>query len=50
MCDEAVDDSLAALKLIPDGFVTCKMIKKPYTTLYADGLIFLNKDSGDVTF
>ena len=27
MCDEVVHDSLAALKLIPDCFVTCKMIK-----------------------
>ena len=28
MCDKPVDDSLAALKLIPDWFVTSKMIKK----------------------
>ena len=28
MCDEAVDSSLAALKLIPDWFVTSKMIKE----------------------
>ena len=27
MCDEAADDSLAVLKLIPDCFVTRKMIK-----------------------
>ena len=27
MCSEAVADSLAALKLIPDWFVTSKMIK-----------------------
>ena len=26
MCDKAVDDSLAALKLIPDWFVASKMI------------------------
>ena len=26
MCGEAVDDSLAALKLIPDWFVASKMI------------------------
>ena len=26
MCDKSVDDSLAALKLIPDWFVTSKMI------------------------
>ena len=27
-CDEAVDDSLAALKVFPDWFVTSKIIKK----------------------
>ena len=27
MCDEAVDDSLATLKLVLDWFVTSKMIK-----------------------
>ena len=27
MCNEAVIDSLAALKLIPDWFVTSKIIK-----------------------
>ena len=48
MCDEAVDDSLAALKLI---IVTSKVIKKLYTALYADdGLLFFDEDSGDVTF
>ena len=36
MCDEAVDDSLATLKLIPDWFVRSKMIKKRFTALYAD--------------
>ena len=41
MCHEAVDDCLAALKLIPDWFVTSKMIKKLFTALYAnDGLLF----------
>ena len=40
MCDEAVDDSVAALKLIPDWFVTSKMIKKLFTALYADDNIF----------
>ena len=28
MCDEAVDGCLAALKFVPDQFVTSKMIKK----------------------
>ena len=36
MCDKAVDDSLASLKLIRDGFVTSKMITKIFTYLYAD--------------
>ena len=35
-CCEAVDDSLAALKLIYDQFVTSKMIKTHYTALHAD--------------
>ena len=34
MCDEAVDDSSAALKLILNWFATIKMIKKLYTALY----------------
>ena len=28
MCDKAGDDCLAALKFIPDWFLTSKMIKK----------------------
>ena len=51
ICDEAVEDFLAALKFISDWFVTSKMIKKIYTALYADdGLLFFDEDSGDVTF
>ena len=51
ICDKAVDDSLAALKLIPDWFVTSKMIKELYTALYADENVFyFNNDSGDVVF
>ena len=51
MCDEAVGDSLAALKLIPDWFVTSKMIQKLYTALYTDdGLPFFDEDSDNVTF
>ena len=51
MCNEAVDDSLTALKLIPDWFVTSKMIKKLYTALYAnENILYFNQDSGDVTF
>ena len=51
MCVEAVDDSLAALKLIPDFFVTCKIIQKLYTALYTDkNILYFNEDSGNVTF
>ena len=51
MCDKAVDDSLAALKFIPDWFVVSKMVQKLYTALYVDdGLLFFYEDSGNVTF
>ena len=51
MCDEAVDDSLAALKLIPGWFVTSKMIKKLFPALYGDeNILYFNKDSGNVIF
>ena len=40
MCNEAVDDSVAVLKLIPDWFVSSKMIKKLLTTLYGDKNIY----------
>ena len=51
MCDEAVDDSLATLKLIPDRFVTSKMIKNLFTALYADeNILYFNEDSGNVVF
>ena len=33
ICYKAVDEFLAALKLVPDWFVTSKMIKKYFTTL-----------------
>ena len=39
------------MKHIPDWFVTCKIIKKLYTALYADdGLLFFDEDSGNITF
>ena len=48
MYDEAVDDSMATLKLIPDWFVTSKMTKKLFTALYADENIrYFNE--GDVS-
>ena len=50
MCAETVDDS-AALKLIPDWFVTNKMIKILFTALYADeSILYINEDSGDAIF
>ena len=33
MYDEAVDNCLAALKFIPDWFVTSKILEKKYTLL-----------------
>ena len=51
MCVEAVDDSLATLKLILDSLVTSKMINKLYTALYADENIwYFNEDSGNIVF
>ena len=55
LCDEAVDDSLAALKLVPNWFVTSKIYKnlqkKVYTALYVDeNILYFNEDSGNVAF
>ena len=51
MCDKAADYSLAALKLIPDSFVTSKLIKELFTVLYADeNILYFNEDSGNVVF
>ena len=42
---------LVALKLIPDWFVTSKIIKKLFTALYADeDILYFNEDSGNVAF
>ena len=49
MSDEAVDDSLAALKLFPDWFVLSKMIKRLFNALYADeNILYFNEDSNVV--
>ena len=49
MCDEAVDDCLAALKFVPDWFVTGKIIKILFTAFYADeNILYFNEDSGNV--
>ena len=51
MSNESVDDSLATLKLIPNWFVTSKIIIELFTTLYADEKIpYFNEDSGNVVF
>ena len=51
MCDEAVDDSLAPLKLIPDWFVTSNMTEKLFTALYADeNILYFNEDPGNAVF
>ena len=51
MWDEAVDDCLAALKLVHNCFVTIEMIKKLFTSLYADeNILYFNEGSGDVIF
>ena len=36
MCDKAVDYCVAALKFVPDWFVTSKMTKELFTASYAD--------------
>ena len=36
MCEEAFNGYLAALKLIPNLFVTRKMLEKLYTNLHTD--------------
>ena len=51
MCYESVDDCLAALKFIPDWFVSSKMNKNLFTALYADGnIIYFNENPCDVLF
>ena len=51
MCDEAVDDCLAALKFVPDGFVTRKKLENLDNALQAnDDILFNNKDFNKITF
>ena len=45
MCDEAVDNCLAALKFIPDWFVTSEMLQKFLNALLANNdILFFDKD------
>ena len=51
MCHEAVHDSLVALKLILDWFVTSKTVNELLIALYADeNILYFNKDSGNIVF
>ena len=51
MCNKAFDNFLPVLKVVPDWFVTSKMIKKFLTALYAyNNIFYFNEDSGDVIF
>ena len=47
----SVDNCLAALKFVPDWFVTSKMIKTLFTALYVDdNILYFNENSGNVVF
>ena len=51
MCEEAVEDCLAALKLVPYWFVTSEIIKKLFIALYADdNILYFNEGSSDAIF
>ena len=51
MCDEAVDDCLAALKFVPDCFVTSKKREKLDNALHAnDDILFYNEDFDKASF
>ena len=51
MCDEVVDDCLAALKFVLDWFVTNEMIIKLFMGFYEDeNILYFNKGSSDAVF
>ena len=51
MCGEAVDDSLAALKLIPDWIVISKMINELFTIFKLIKIyLYFNQDYINVVF
>ena len=51
MCDETVDECLAALKFISDWFVTSKVLENFHDALNANDDIFIfYKDFSKVTF
>ena len=46
--EKMCDDCLAALKLVPDRFVTSEMFKKLFAALYAEeNILYFNEGSGD---
>ena len=50
MCDEAVDDSLAAFKLIPDWFFAREMIKNFKLLCTQMKIYYFNEDSDNAAF
>ena len=51
MCKKAIDDCLAALKFIPDWFVTSKMFEKLVNAIHTnDDILFYNEGFDKVTF
>ena len=51
MCDKAVDDCIAALKIVSYWFVTSKMIKILFTALYPDeNILYVSEDSSNAVF
>ena len=51
MCDEAVDDCLAALKFIPDWFAKSEMFEKFHDAILANvDKLFFDKDFSKATF
>ena len=51
MCDEAVDGCLAALKFLPDGSITSKLLETFDNTLHSnDDMLFSNEDFDKASF
>ena len=50
ICNDAVADCLGALKFIPDGFVTSKILEKFHDALLANDILFFDENLSKVTF
>ena len=51
MCDEAIDGSMTTMKLIPDCFISSKMIQNLLTAFYTDKrILYFDEGSGNVVF